>query len=152
MSRLDSFIARMQAQRDCLNFLKPAVDALPGPILEIGTHKGRSTVLLATARRDSGRDGLVVTMDISHEFLAEARETIAAAGLGSRVLILQGTREALAGAVPPMTPGLVFVDGDHTYEGVARDLAALEPIVPSGGVIAMHDFGGYEADDPFEDR
>jgi hypothetical protein len=29
MSRLDSFIARMQAQRDCLNFL-PAVDALPG--------------------------------------------------------------------------------------------------------------------------
>ena len=28
MSRLDSFIARMQAQRDCLNFLKPAVDRL----------------------------------------------------------------------------------------------------------------------------
>ena len=33
MSRLDSFIARMQAQRDCLNFLKPAIDALPGPCL-----------------------------------------------------------------------------------------------------------------------
>ena len=31
MSRLDSFIARMQAQRDCLNFLKPKIDALPGP-------------------------------------------------------------------------------------------------------------------------
>jgi hypothetical protein len=28
MSSLDSFIARMQAQRDCLNFLKPAVDRL----------------------------------------------------------------------------------------------------------------------------
>ena len=35
MSRLDSFIARMQAQRDCLNFLKPSVDRLDGPILEI---------------------------------------------------------------------------------------------------------------------
>ena len=42
MSRLDSFIARMQAQRDCLNFLKPAVDALPGPILEVGLGNGRT--------------------------------------------------------------------------------------------------------------
>ncbi|MCA0305742.1 MAG: class I SAM-dependent methyltransferase, partial [Proteobacteria bacterium] len=42
MSRLDSFIARMQAQRDCLNFLKPAIDALPGPILEVGLGNGRT--------------------------------------------------------------------------------------------------------------
>ena len=42
MSRLDSFIARMQAQRDCLNFLKPAVDRLGGPILEIGLGKRES--------------------------------------------------------------------------------------------------------------
>jgi len=42
MSRLDSFIARMQAQRDCLNFLKPAVDALRGPILEVGLGNGRT--------------------------------------------------------------------------------------------------------------
>ena len=42
MSRLDSFIARMQAQRDCLNFLKPAVAALPGPILEVGLGNGRT--------------------------------------------------------------------------------------------------------------
>ena len=42
MSRLDSFIARMQAQRDCLNFLKPAVDRLEGPILEVGLGNGRT--------------------------------------------------------------------------------------------------------------
>ena len=42
MSRLDSFIARMQAQRDCLNFLKPKIDALPGPILEVGLGNGRT--------------------------------------------------------------------------------------------------------------
>src|SRR5258708_26085149 len=42
MSRRDSFIARMQAQRDCLNFLKPAVEALPGPILEVGLGNGRT--------------------------------------------------------------------------------------------------------------
>ena len=42
MSRLDSFIARMQAQRDCLNFLTPAIDALPGPIFEVGLGNGRT--------------------------------------------------------------------------------------------------------------
>jgi hypothetical protein len=42
MSRLDSFIARMQAQRDCLNHLKPAIDALTGPILEVGLGNGRT--------------------------------------------------------------------------------------------------------------
>ena len=42
MSRLDSFIARMQAQRDCLNFLKSAIDAVPGPILEVGLGNGRT--------------------------------------------------------------------------------------------------------------
>jgi hypothetical protein len=42
MSRLDSFIARMEAQRDCLNFLKSEVDRLPGPILEVGLGNGRT--------------------------------------------------------------------------------------------------------------
>jgi len=32
MSRLDSFIGAHAAQRDCLNFLKPAIDSLTGPI------------------------------------------------------------------------------------------------------------------------
>ena len=42
MSRLDSFIARMQAQRDCLNFLKPLIDTLPGAIFEVGLGNGRT--------------------------------------------------------------------------------------------------------------
>jgi hypothetical protein len=42
MSRLDSFIARMQAQRDCLNFLKPSIDRLRGPLLEVGLGNGRT--------------------------------------------------------------------------------------------------------------
>ena len=42
MSRLDSFIRRMQAQRDCLNAVAPEVRALPGPILELGLGNGRT--------------------------------------------------------------------------------------------------------------
>lgn len=42
MSRLDSFIRRMQAQRDCLNHVAPLVRAMPGAILEVGLGNGRT--------------------------------------------------------------------------------------------------------------
>ena len=42
MSRLDSFIRRMQAQRDCLNAVADAVRVVAGPILELGLGNGRT--------------------------------------------------------------------------------------------------------------
>src|SRR5213592_4910098 len=84
MSRLDSFIARMQAQRDCLNFLKSAVDRVSGPILEVGLGNGRTYDHL----RDlfPGRDIYVFERTVAAHpecippedklFLGEARESI----------------------------------------------------------------------------
>ncbi|RYB01702.1 class I SAM-dependent methyltransferase [Lichenibacterium ramalinae] len=42
MSRLESFIRRMSAQRDILDDLAGRLDAVPGPILEIGFGNGRT--------------------------------------------------------------------------------------------------------------
>jgi hypothetical protein len=42
MSRLDSFIRRMQAQRDILNRVAPLVRLRPGPVLEVGLGNGRT--------------------------------------------------------------------------------------------------------------
>ncbi len=42
MSRLDSFIRRMQAQRDCLNAAVAAVGDLPGVAFELGLGNGRT--------------------------------------------------------------------------------------------------------------
>ena len=98
MSRLDSFIARMQAQRDCLNFLKPAVAALPGPILEVGLGNGRTYDHL----RDlfPGRDIYVFERTVAAHpdcippddrlFLGEAREAIphAARQLGAAAALI----------------------------------------------------------------
>ena len=42
MSRLDSMIRRLTAQRACLNWVASAVGGLPGPVLEIGLGNGRT--------------------------------------------------------------------------------------------------------------
>ena len=42
MSRLDSFIRRMQAQRACLDWAAQAIAGLPGPVLEVGLGNGRT--------------------------------------------------------------------------------------------------------------
>lgn len=42
MSRLDSFIRRLMAQRDCLGWAAGAIAEVPGPVLEIGLGNGRT--------------------------------------------------------------------------------------------------------------
>lgn len=42
MSRLDSFIRRVTAQRDCLDMVAAMVVDVPGPVLEIGLGNGRT--------------------------------------------------------------------------------------------------------------
>jgi hypothetical protein len=42
MSRLDSFIRRMQAQRACLDHAASLIRDLPGPVLELGLGNGRT--------------------------------------------------------------------------------------------------------------
>ncbi len=42
MSRLDSFIRRVTAQRDCLGHVANLVAAVPGPVLELGLGNGRT--------------------------------------------------------------------------------------------------------------
>ena len=97
MSRLDSFIARMQAQRDCLNHLKPLIDARPGPILEVGLGNGRTYDHLRELF--PGRDIYVFERKVAAHpdcippddrlFLGEARQSIArAAGQLGRVAAL----------------------------------------------------------------
>jgi len=98
MSRLDSLIARMQAQRDCLNYLKPKVDAVAGPILEVGLGNGRTYDHLRTLF--PGRDIYVFERKVAAHpdcippderlFLGDADKTIphAATKLGPRAALI----------------------------------------------------------------
>jgi predicted O-methyltransferase YrrM len=49
------------------------------------------------------------------------------------------TREALKEILPPRGIDFLFIDGDHTYEGVKADFEMYSPLVRRGGMVALHD-------------
>lgn len=44
----------------------------------------------------------------------------------------------------------LFIDGDHTYDGVKFDFETYGPMVPPGGVIALHDIYPSQGDASIE--
>jgi hypothetical protein len=58
---------------------------------------------------------------------------------GAKVIIADSVEAAAK--VKDHSLDFVFIDGDHRYEGVARDIAAWLPKVKPGGWLMGHDYG-----------
>ena len=52
---------------------------------------------------------------------------------------LDETKQKLAGILGRKKLDVLFIDGDHTYEGVKKDFEMYSPMVKTGGVIVFHD-------------
>jgi MMP 1-O-methyltransferase len=131
-----------------------------GPVLEIGSYCGKSTIYLAAAASAAGR--LVVTVDHHRgseehqpgweyhdprlvdpvsgrlDTLPSLRATLAAAGLEDHVIVVVG-RSADVARVWGTPLGLVFIDGGHTQQAAATDYQCWAPWVAHGGALAIHD-------------
>ena len=70
---------------------------------------------------------------------AAALKVAAAHRGGAKVMVSDSV--AAAGKVKDGYLDFVFIDGDHSYEGVARDIAAWLPKVKPGGWLMGHDYG-----------
>jgi len=121
-----------------------------GAIVEIGSFKGRSTVMLAKVASHY-RGGPVVAIDphnspilLDHQADPEAssyRDFVAsmqAAGVSNHV---EAHREYSAEVAQSWNRPirLLWIDGDHSYEGAKKDLDGFFPHLVSGGVVAFHD-------------
>ncbi len=118
-------------------------------IVEIGSYRGKSAAMLALGSAPAGHvtaidphiraEGAGTTAycaDDEHAF----RQTMDRLGLAARVTHIV---KASADARPdwPDTPiDLLWIDGDHSYEAVRRDLEDWAPLVRPGGILAAHDY------------
>jgi predicted O-methyltransferase YrrM len=138
-----------------------------GPIAEIGTYCGKSTIYLAAAARETGQ--LVVTVDHHRgseeiqpgwehhdpevvdpatgrmDTLPFFRATLASTGLEPHVIAVVGLSRDVARLW--RTPlGMLFVDGGHSEEHVVADYEGWAPWVAPGGALAFHDVFADPAD------
>lgn len=127
-------------------------------VVEVGSWKGRSTRALGENVRGcvfavdtwagQADDSTHVNRELAQrgraevygEFLRNVGDLIAA----RRVIPVESTSIEAAEAFT-RTHGLgvfdlVFLDGEHGYEGVRADIAAYLPLVRPGGLMAGHDF------------
>ena len=59
---------------------------------------------------------------------------------GEKSIVLRGLSHEMAHQVPNNSLGIAYFDGDHSREGVTKDLEAWYPKVVSGGIIGSHDY------------
>jgi predicted O-methyltransferase YrrM len=52
---------------------------------------------------------------------------------------LPATRDQLKALLPPEGIDFLFIDGDHTFEGVKSDFEMYSPLVRAGGFVVFHD-------------
>ncbi len=129
MSRLDSLIRRLEAQRACLNLVAETIRDLPGPVLELGLGNGRTYDHLRETLPD--REIFVFERavaadpdcvpDAAHLLLGDLHETLpaAAARFGPSVALIHsdlGTGDTelngrLAAFLATRLPGLLRPGG-----------------------------------------
>lgn len=121
-----------------------------GDVLEIGSFKGKSTIVLARATELADEAGVVAVDPLTSPSetdpdlggalsgLPRFRENLERAGVAGRVEFHHTTSGALARQwTRPLR--LLWIDGDHTYEGCRSDLEGFRPHLSTGAVLAIHD-------------
>jgi predicted O-methyltransferase YrrM len=120
-----------------------------GMIVEIGSFKGRSTVMLAKVAAHYGL-GSVVAIDPHTRILSPVRQNDGASTYDDFLASLRGAgvekhvevHRAFSKDIQrtwerPIR--FLWIDGDHSYEGARQDFAGFLPFVNALGVVALHD-------------
>ena len=118
-------------------------------ILEIGTYGGRSSVVElrgALSNKSRKKRPQFFGIDIDRGSIEKTYNTLVKhSGLIDYSLLWYGDLEKFLSDVT-IQPTMVFLDGDHRYEGVKRDLELLSRMLCPGIPVLCHDYLNPEND------
>ncbi|MDA7926719.1 class I SAM-dependent methyltransferase [Verrucomicrobiales bacterium] len=128
----------------------------PGDVVEIGSWQGRSTSFLARAVSDSsngkffaidhfkGNVGKESEYVVGASDLSDLKENfqsnIARIGLAETVEVMDMDNVRAARELEECSVRFLFIDGDHSYEGVKKDLQLFVPKLCPGAIIVFDDY------------
>jgi cephalosporin hydroxylase len=139
--------APSQVPEEITSFLKLLAQRPPATVLEVGTDKGGTFFLLT---RVAAPDALLLSLDLPvgqrsaypawreplyREFRRERQRVELVRRDSHDPRTVEKIQELLGGR----KLDLLFIDGDHSYEGVKKDFEMYSPLVAGGGVMAFHD-------------
>jgi O-antigen/teichoic acid export membrane protein/predicted O-methyltransferase YrrM len=128
-----------QRPTEILPFLQRASTLRPQRILEIGTGDGGTTILLSRVSDSvewlAGVDLLVKNKPRIRRLAPTAQTVVLIDGPSTASPTFDRVVQALDGALLDV----LFIDGDHSYEGVRADYERYSHLVRPGGLIAFHD-------------
>ena len=146
-------ITPCQVRSELLRFAAIVAELRPSKSLEIGTAHGGTLYVIS---RLSQKSATIISVDmpggdfgggyqwfripIFKLFPLQEQKLHLIRGDSHDITIQKKVRDRLG---DKGMLDLLFIDGDHTYEGVKADFDAYAPLVRPGGVIAFHDIAEH---------
>ncbi len=144
----DGFFQTLQVRSEITSAMRIFEKHKPRVILEIGTAHAGTFFLLSRA---AAPDALLISLDLPggrygggySQWKTPVYRRLLRRGQGGVFLRGNSHERAFFERVRKVLDGraidLLFIDGDHTYQGVRQDYEMYSTLVREGGLIAFHD-------------
>jgi predicted O-methyltransferase YrrM len=141
-------IEPLQVREEIEELVTELAPRKPRTVMEIGTARGGTLFLFSRVASD---DAKLISLDLpggkyGGGYPAPKAHLYRSFARGSQEIHLlradsheESTRETVARIVGEGRIDFLFIDGDHTYDGVKRDFEMYFPLVSKEGMIALHD-------------
>jgi predicted O-methyltransferase YrrM/capsular polysaccharide biosynthesis protein len=113
-----------------------------GDVLELGTNRGLSAFIIATALKATDPTRRLITVDIDAGLIETARQNLTGKGVLEVVELRHGDANdlCLAMAAEGRCFEFVFVDHSHAYEPMVLACDRMHEVVAPGGFVLFHDY------------
>jgi len=121
----------------------------PKRVLQLGTHMGFSSVVIADMLSHHGEDGRLVTVDPAENYHTTAKEWTEKAGLRERITFLDGfsTDPEIVRQILELGPfDFIYLDSSHMYAATLEELHLIfaeQNWMVEHGVLVLHDAATY---------